>query len=304
MPLEKLIQERIDRLESVPEKLITVIDKQEEKLFKQILKDLDGLKIVDGKIEASKDSLAKINSILENLKRTLFGSDYLNAIKEFAGEIGSQAKLNNKILEQTIGTFEDSEMFKATVERSQINALLLLDEGAVTNTLLQPIAQILTNSIVGNVSFQQAVATLRENMVGEKSLLGKYSKTIIKDAFSISDRQYNQLISKENGIEFYRYDGSRIKGSRYFCCVRKGKIFHYKEISSWGNKESLWSNPKNGGACENAHGGGRNPDTNNSTIFSYLGGYGCVDILVPIATEYVPQSVKSEAQSKGYYKPA
>ena len=30
MPLEKLIQERIDRLESVPEKLITVIDKQEE----------------------------------------------------------------------------------------------------------------------------------------------------------------------------------------------------------------------------------------------------------------------------------
>jgi len=62
MPLEKLIQERIDRLESVPEKLITVIDKQEEKLFKQILKDLDGLKIVDGKIEASKDNLAKINS--------------------------------------------------------------------------------------------------------------------------------------------------------------------------------------------------------------------------------------------------
>lgn len=302
MPLEKLIQERIDRLESVPEKLITVIDKQEEKLFKQILKDLDGLKIVDGKIEASKDSLAKINSILENLKRTLFGSDYLNAIKEFAGEIGSQAKLNNKILEQTIGTFEDSEMFKATVERSQMNALLLLDEGAVTNTLLQPIAQILTNSIVGNVSFQQAVATLRENMVGEKSLLGRYSKTIIKDAFSISDRQYNQLISKENGVEFYRYDGGKLKTTRYFCCVRSNKIYHYKEISSWGSKPSLW-NKGDATGCDKLNGGGMNPDTNSSTIFSYLGGYNCQHILVPIATEYVPQSVKSEAQSKGYYKP-
>ena len=303
MPLEKLIQERIDRLESVPEKLITVIDKQEEKLFKQILKDLDGLKIVDGKIEASKDSLAKINSILENLKRTLFGSDYLNAIKEFAGEIGSQAKLNNKILEQTIGTFEDSEMFKATVERSQMNALLLLDEGAVTNTLLQPIAQILTNSIVGNVSFQQAVATLRENMVGEKSLLGRYSKTIIKDAFSISDRQYNQLISKENGVEFYRYDGGKLKTTRYFCCVRSNKIYHYKEISSWGSKPSLW-NKGDATGCDKLNGGGMNPDTNSSTIFSYLGGYNCQHILVPIATEYVPKSVKSEAQSKGYYKPA
>jgi len=300
MPLEKLIQERIDRLESVPEKLITVIDRQEEKLFKQILKDLDGLKIVDGKIEASKDNLAKINSILENLKRTLFGSDYLNAIKEFAGEIGSQAKLNNKILEQTIGTFEDSEMFKATVERSQMNALLLLDEGAVTNTLLQPIAQILTNSIVSNVSFQQAVATLRENMVGEKSLLGRYSKTIIKDAFSISDRQYNQLISKENGIEFYRYDGGKLKTTRYFCCVRSNKIYHYKEISSWGSKPSLW-NKGDATGCDKLNGGGMNPDTNSSTIFSYLGGYNCQHILVPIATEYVPQSVKDEAKSKGYY---
>jgi hypothetical protein len=303
MPLEKLIQERIDRLESVPEKLITVIDKQEERLFKQILKDLDGLKIVDGKIEASKDNLAKINSILENLKRTLFGSDYLNAIKEFAGEIGSQAKLNNKILEQTIGTFEDSEMFKATVERSQVNALLLLDEGAVTNNLLQPIAQILTNSIVSNVSFQQAVATLRENMVGEKSLLGRYSKTIIKDAFSISDRQYNQLISKENGIEFYRYDGGKLKTTRYFCCVRSNKIYHYKEISSWGSKPSLW-NKGDATGCDKLNGGGMNPDTNTSTIFSYLGGYNCQHILVPIATQYVPQSVKNEAQSKGYYKPA
>lgn len=303
MPLEKLIQERIDRLESVPEKLITVIDKQEERLFKQILKDLDGLKIVDGKIEASKDNLAKINSILENLKRTLFGSDYLNAIKEFAGEIASQAKLNNKILEQTIGTFEDSEMFKATVERSQVNALLLLDEGAVTNNLLQPIAQILTNSIVSNVSFQQAVATLRENMVGEKSLLGRYSKTIIKDAFSISDRQYNQLISKENGIEFYRYDGGKLKTTRYFCCVRSNKIYHYKEISSWGSKPSLW-NKGDATGCDKLNGGGMNPDTNSSTIFSYLGGYNCQHILVPIATQYVPQSVKNEAQSKGYYKPA
>jgi hypothetical protein len=303
MPLEKLIQERIDRLESVPEKLITVIDKQEERLFKQILKDLDGLKIVDGKIEASKDNLAKINSILENLKRTLFGSDYLNAIKEFAGEIGSQAKLNNKILEQTIGTFEDIEMFKATVERSQVNALLLLDEGAVTNNLLQPIAQILTNSIVSNVSFQQAVATLRENMVGEKSLLGRYSKTIIKDAFSISDRQYNQLISKENGIEFYRYDGGKLKTTRYFCCVRSNKIYHYKEISSWGSKPSLW-NKGDATGCDKLNGGGMNPDTNTSTIFSYLGGYNCQHILVPIATQYVPQSVKNEAQSKGYYKPA
>lgn len=304
MSLEKLIEQRIERLESVPDKLQTVIDKNDELLFKQILKDLDSLELEDGKIKASKNNLARINGILENLKQVLFGSDYLDAIKEFAGEISTQAALNNNIMEQTVGSFSDDDIFKATLQSSQKNALLLMDENAVAHNFLQPLSEILTNSIVSNVSYQQAVATLRENMVGENALLSKYAGTIIKDTFAISDRQYNELISKKHGIEFYRYDGSRVKGSRYFCCVRKGNIYHRKEIESWGDKPSLWDNPKNGGKCENAHGGGRNPDTNSATIFSYLGGYGCIDILVPIATEYVPVADKQRAIELGYYKEA
>jgi len=301
--LEKLIQERIDRLESVPATLQSVIDKQDEKLFKQILKDLGALKTVDGKIVASKENLAKINGILENLKRTLFGSDYLDAIKNFAGEIQTQANLNNKILESVVGSFEDDELYKATVQSSQKNALLLMDESAVAHNFLNPLAQILTNSIVSNTSYTQAVATLRENMVGENALMSRYAKTIITDTFAISDRQYNQLISKQHGIEFYRYDGGKIKTTRYFCCVRSNKIYHTKEIASWGDKPSLWNKGTESG-CSEKHGGGMNEDTNSATIFSYLGGYNCMHILVPLATEYVPQSVKDDAEAKGYYKPA
>lgn len=303
MPLKKLIEERIDRLESVPDKLQSAIEKQDEKLFKQILSDLGKLETKEGKIVASKTNLSKINAILENLKQTLFGSDYLDSIKEFAGEIANQAKLNNQIMEATVGSFKDEEMFKATVQSSQKNALLLMDESAVAHNFLTPLAEILTNSIVSNVSYQQAVSTLRENMVGENALLSRYAKTIIKDTFAVSDRQYNQLISKSHGIEFYRYDGGKIKTTRYFCCVRSNEIYHYKEISSWGSKPNLW-NKGDASGCDKKNGGGMNTDTNSATIFSYLGGYNCLHILVPIATEYVPESVKNEAISKGFYKPA
>lgn len=303
MSLDKLVQQRIDRLESVPAKLQTVIDSKDELLFKQILKDLGALKVEDGKIVASKENLSKINGILENLKKTLFGSDYLDAIKDFAGEIQTQATLSNNILSQTIGSFEDNEMFKATVQSSQHNALLLMDENAIAHNFLTPLTEILTNSIVSNTSYTQAVATLRENMVGENALLSRYAKTIITDSFAISDRQYNQLISKNHGIEFYRYDGGKIKTTRYFCCVRSNGIFHEKEIASWGSKPSLW-NKGDASGCDKKNGGGMNPDTNSLTIFSYLGGFNCQHILVPLATEYVPQEVKDEAESKGYYKPA
>jgi len=45
--LEKLIEQRIDRLESVPDALISVIEKNEIKVFKQLLSDLDRLKLVE-----------------------------------------------------------------------------------------------------------------------------------------------------------------------------------------------------------------------------------------------------------------
>lgn len=303
MTLEKLIEQRIDRLESVPDKLQTVIEKNELKLFKQLLNDLGKLNVENGKIVASRENLAKITGIVENLKRAFLNKDYVDAIKAFAAEIATQAQLNNSILEKTIGSFSDTEMFKAAVQNSQRNALMLLDENAITSRFLQPITEILSNATVQSVSFQEAVKTLQNNMVGENAKFSKYAKTYVKDAFSIADRQYNDLISRENEIEFYRYDGKRIKGTRYFCCVRKGKIFHRNEIASWGNKPHLWNNPNDGGKCESATGGGRNPDTNNSTIFSYLGGYGCLDVLIPIATDYVPKSVIQDAINKGYYKP-
>jgi len=301
MPLEKLIEQRLERLESVPNKLLSTIQKNEETVFKQILKDLNGLETKDGKITASKSNLAKINGILENLKKTLINEDYVNAIKEFAVEIGTQAKISNKILDATISSFSDDELFKSTVLKSQQNALALLDENAVTSEFLQPISEILTSSIVSEMSFSDAVEMLRSNIVGENAIYSKYATTYAKDAFSISDRQYNQLIARSFGIEFYKYDGVKVKATRYFCCVRKKKIFHIKEIESWGEKESLWNNPKDGGSCENAKGGGRNPDTNKYNIMSLLGGYGCQDVLLPVAIEYVPESVKNEARAKGYY---
>lgn len=46
---------------------------------------------------------------------------------------------------------------------------------------------------------------------------------------------------------------------------------------------------------------GMNYDTTSSTIFSYVGGYQCNHVLVPIATEYVPKTDKLRAKELGFY---
>lgn len=304
MTLEQLIRERIKRIDSVPLVLQGKIEKQQSEAFKKLLKDLETLDVENGKFAPTQKNLAKINGIVEALKDNLFNAEYINAIKSFALEIGEQAKLENKIFSK-LGDFNDTDLYKSVVRKSQQNALLLLDENAIRAEVIQPLSELLTNSIIGNVGYLDAVENIRTFMVGNGEVSGRlsaYAGTYVKDAFAISDRQYSQLVTQDIGFEFFRYSGGEVKGTRYFCCVRDGNVYHKKEIEEWGRTPSLWNKPNNAGDCSDKKGGGRNENTNESTIFSYLGGYNCNHVLIPVATQYVPEKDKQRARSKGYFK--
>lgn len=309
MTLKDLIEEKGKRLDAIPADLISVIEKQEEKVFKQVLKDLDKLEVKDGKITASKKNLSLINGILENLKKVLLGSDYLEAIKTFAKEIGTQAKMTNQIMEKTVSDFTDDEIFNQTVKASQTNALALLDESAIESNFLQPIAEILTNSIISETRFTDAIETLRSSMVGENAIYSKYAKTYVKDAFAVADRQYSELVAKRSGIEFYRYVGPEVEGTRDFCRERVGMVFHRGEIEDWGRfkntDRTLFDYPKKiytTKAGVDIYWAGMNYNTNSANIFSYVGGYECNHFLSPIATLLVDKKDKERAKRLGYYK--
>jgi len=307
MALKELIKERLDRLESVPESLKTVIDKENELLFKKMLEQLSRLESKDGKIVVSKRNLAIVNSIIDELKDSFFNGDYLDAIKQFAAEIQIQANLNNSILSATVGSFTDDLLYRNTIRAAQENALLLMDENAVTKNFFQPLQELLTTATISNISYLDAVEMLRQNMVGENSIFSRYAGQIVKDTFAVSDRQYVQLTAKMNGIEFFRYDGGHVKETRVFCDERYGKIYHEKEIEQWGafhKTSGEFTRPQflyETKAGIKIYWEGMNYDTNSATIKSFLGGYNCMHVLVPLATEYVPETDKSRAKALGFY---
>jgi hypothetical protein len=43
--------------------------------------------------------------------------------------------------------------------------------------------------------------------------------------------------------------------------------------------------------------------TNESTIFTFVGGYNCQHDLLPLTIKQVPESALNRAIEKGYYKP-
>lgn len=306
MALRDLINEKVKRLEEIPQNLLTTIDKQNEAVYKSILSDLATLEVKDGKVVSSNNNLLKISVIVEKLRTVLFSKEYVEAIKTFAVEISNQAALNNTILSQVVGSFDDDELYKNAVKKSQQNALSLLDNSAISQQLLKPISEILTSAIINESSYLDLVEIMRTNLTGENALLSKYAGQIVKDTFAISDRQYVQLTARNHGIEFYRWDGGTVEDSRQFCVERAQGIFHYKEIADWGDgvkKDGSFEYPKTikqrGESVKGWE--GMNYDTTRSTIFSYAGGYNCIHVLVPIATEYVPHNWVDRAKRLGYY---
>lgn len=73
------------------------------KYYEQSLRDLGTLEIKDGKIVASKENLFQNQCYNPKTVKPAAGKEYVEAIKTFAKEIGEQAKINNKILEKTVG---------------------------------------------------------------------------------------------------------------------------------------------------------------------------------------------------------
>lgn len=118
-------------------------------------------------------------------------------------------------------------------------------------------------------------------------MLSRSLVTEIADIFLKTDRSGNVSDARFNNYSFYRFTGKRLTGSRCFCVLRKGKIFHEEEIREWGRNPGLWF------ACGGlGKPGGMMPDTNEETIWVNLGGYECVDYLIPIPQSLVSKAVK------------
>ncbi len=72
----------------------------------------------------------------------------------------------------------------------------------------------------------------------EGSLL-RYYRQYAFDTFNQISEWANLQVAKQNGLEFFIYEGSLIDTSRRFCEKRAGKVFHVSETKDWVNDPDL-----------------------------------------------------------------
>ena len=300
--LNELINEKANRLSSIPDNLLSGIERAELALLKDLQELIKDLKTKDGFIIQSVENLNISSEIIDKLKALFYGADYTEAVATFALEFDEQTAIANEYLKKAFGTFEASEFALVSVSKSKENAVRLLMEALPEVELFNPVKSILEEAVSSGARYKDTFDALMPYFESKDGgALKRFATTYAHDAFAISDRTYMSIVSDELEAEWFKYSGGTVASTRPFCRERHEEFFHYKEIEGWidGKRVDGERTPDSNGDWA-----GKIEGTSKQTIYSYAGGWNCRHSIVPVSARIVPKTVLQRNIESGNYQPS
>lgn len=278
------LTDKLNRLESVPDKLILSTEGALPSLYRELLKLLN-LETDGDDIIRSAANISRIDQIINDYRATVYSSSYAKAVKTYSDEFAKQKELNDQLIESlgfetsaTRSAIGAADFVLATTRRSAVE--ILIGDASLESRFFGIIKSTLLESVNTASTYTSMVDRLSTVVLGDARREGQllnWVKQVAHDSFAISDRSYTHTAGEELGVEWYRYMGGIIKDTRPFCDERNGKYYHVSEVQAWPTTAGNWA--------------GRMPNTDSTTIFDKCGGYRCQHSLVMVSEFVVPEEV-------------
>lgn len=302
--VNKLIKQKLERLDSIGQKFASASKDVEKSLLKSVIEQLEKLtRDKSGKILATTGNLNIVQSVIGSIESIMTDTEYQSLVSGLLSEMDKQALINDEILRKRLGEIYDTGFADKLLQNIKSLTEVNLTQVSTSN-ISNGLAQFLNTSIAGGSNYNKVYKYVQDYLIGAEGNDGslvRYTRQIANDSFAISDRSRVRVISESSGAEFYRYQGGEIDTTRCFCEERNGLVFHIEEIKAWGDGDI------SAGDLSSACGypwQGMNTGTNSGNIFDLLGGYNCMHTLVPVSELDVPEDVLRRAIKNGYYKPS
>ena len=285
----ELITEKLNRLDSIPKKFLTNVDKAQYQILDSILKRMSEFNLTpQGTIQMTAENMLKAEELINDLEQVFNKSDYIESVTEFASSFDIQKKITDKYFSKAFPDFSKKDFAEAVFQSSKKSAVESLSSATVKTKFLEPLKEQITQIVSSGMDYRDAVKYLREYAIGndeESGKLLKYSKQIAYDSIAKSDRAYTSAVAEELQSEWFYYAGGLIKTSRDFCRERNGSYFHYKEVEDWSKLK--WD--------------GKMENTTSQNIYENLGGWNCNHSLIPVSIDRVPEKVVRRNIANGNY---
>jgi hypothetical protein len=270
-PAQRLARQKLSGLERVPDAFIASLDAVNRSIYSRMEELLDQLDTTGGNIALTDSNLLLASQVAELVGQISTTPEYIEALTAFAQSFEQQAAITDAYMQEVFGRLPEIGSRAQIINASRVAALEQLTGAALIQELGQPLQQQILASVQNGSTKKEVTKFVKEflegGLDGKEARLKAYAGTIVDTTFSVFDRTYTQILSKDLGVEFYRYSGTIIKTTRQFCKDRAGKYFTTEEVKAWGNQN--WA--------------GRIEGTNENTIFAYCGGWNCRHSILPVA---------------------
>lgn len=258
----------------------------QDQLYDDLVRILKDLELdAEGYIKQSAVNRKVLKDAQNSFDRIITKSRYNDFIEQHLRVIPTINSLNEEYFTAIAKSFSSNKNFIKSLQTQTIETVnsYLLQDGLASQVKL-PLNQILSQNINSGTSFSGMLKQLRSFIEGEpnEGKLLSYSKQILKDALFQYSRSFQESVTADLKLDWYLFSGPVVtggkgsEGSRGWCLERKGKFFHRSEIEAWASEE--WK--------------GKNPLTTQASIFILVGGYNCVDSLIPVHESIVPEEDK------------
>lgn len=252
-----------------------------------------------GNIKKTAQNVKVLKGITKELQNTLLTPTYKKRVASYLGKFNLIEDEQLLYFNTIKKGYEASTMLEVIKAQAMDSTLSALTEAGLETYFTQPVKYILYRNISTGGNYSSFQEELRDFILGNDEVDGRflaYTKQITHDSISVFNAQYNQSISEELGLSFYKYAGGSKDTTREFCMERKNKFFHIEEIKAWGRGEKCcglqYPQSKNG----LPYWAGMRKGTNENNILAFRGGYGCGHQLIAVSEAVVPEEVKKRAK--------
>lgn len=282
---EKLESLIVDASEVLASNVVSV----QNYLYNQLVSVLKGLDLdSEGDIIQSAQNRKVIQQALSTIDAKIRTSGFQEAIEKYLGHISGVDKLNIAYFETLSDAFRPNAQFLASLQKETIAQVeTLLFGSGFESQIKVPLSTMLNQNINTGAKFTDMldqVKTFIKGLPDTDGRLLRYSKQISRDALFNYSRSFQTAITNDLGLEWFCYSGGLMDKSREFCIEHAGGYFPKAEIESWASQD--WA--------------GKRPDTTESTIFIYAGGWSCSHSIIPVDESTVPKEDIQTAKDEGW----
>lgn len=245
-----------------------------DKILDKILNRLNEYQ-VKGSFKFDIDNLDNVYKVDEIIEEVLKEEGYYDNLKEYKKVFDDNLK---EVIAQykSFGAVSTPDL-KAFNNLAFENFYQNLAVNVTDSNIKQPIKDALLQYIAGGGRYKDFKDTVKE-ILTTKKIEGNIDTIAREYAFQYR-RAQGQILAKKLGVKYFLYFGTEVKRansegetiieSRCFCRQRKDNIYDLEEIESWADLD--WK--------------GKEKGTNKGNITQKLGGYRCVDDLLPVSEE-------------------